>query len=63
MKIFCLIFQIVAVAVVIKHALLGISSFREDDINNGLASLTVVIGAGVFQIMTIATILMVRDED
>ena len=59
----CLIFQIVACVVALKCTIAGIHEFEAGDINNGLASLTVVIGAGVFQVMSIATILMVRDED
>ena len=63
MKKICLFCQIAAFVVAMKCTITGIHEFEANDINNGLASLTVVIGAGVFQIMSIATILMVRDDN
>lgn len=60
MKYLLLIFQTAVLLIAMEYTVLAIHEFQAGQINEGLASMAVVIGTGVFQIVTMCTLIFRR---
>ena len=62
MKYLTLIIQVIILLITMKNTISAIHEFETGDLNAGLASMAVVVGTGVFQIIAIGTLLVRRIE-